>query len=102
MAEDDAAKVLSLLQEKFTTLNVSVSTVKRARMDGEEDKVRRTDIWIKEKWGEWCKERLETGDMDFDDVIFTDECTVQLESHRRIKKGQPIKYKTSSKGQHMG
>ena len=36
MAEDDeltAAKVLSLLQEKFPTLNVSLSTVKRARME---------------------------------------------------------------------
>ena len=31
---------------------------------------------------EWCVERLDTGDIDFGDVIFTDEWTVQLESHR--------------------
>ena len=41
---------------------------------------------------EWYKGRIETGDTDFDNV-FSDECTMQLESHRRItfcKKGQPI------------
>ena len=27
-----------------------------------------------EKRVEWCKERQDTGDMDFDDVIFSDEC----------------------------
>ena len=36
-----------------------------------------------EKCVDWCKERLETGDMDLDDMIFNDECTVELESHRR-------------------
>ena len=39
-------------------------------------------------------------DTDFDHVIFSDECTVQLESHRRItiyKKGQPIQYKVNAK-----
>ena len=49
---------------------------------------------------EWCRERIPTGDMDFDDVLFTDECIVQLESHRRItfyKKDQPIKYKMKAK-----
>ena len=38
--------------------------------------------------------------MDFDDVVFSDECTVQLESHRKItfyKKGQPIRYKMKAK-----
>ena len=40
------------------------------------------------------------GDMEFDDVTFTHECTVQLESHRRInfyKKGQPVKYNVKAK-----
>ena len=49
---------------------------------------------------EWCKERIESRDTDFDNVIFSDECTVQLESHRRItfyKKGQPIRYKMKAK-----
>ena len=31
----------------------------------------------------WCKEQLRTGE-DFSDVIFTDECTIQLEQHSRI------------------
>ena len=86
MAEDDeltAAKMLSLLLEKFPTLNVSVSTVKRARMElGWTAKKTRYGALIsesnQEKRVEWCKERIETGDMDFDDVLFTDKCTVQL------------------------
>ena len=48
----------------------------------------------------WCNERIETNDMDFDDVVFSDECTVQLESHRRVtfyKKGQPVRYKMKAK-----
>ena len=31
----------------------------------------------------WCKEQLRTGE-EFSDVIFTDECTIQLEQHSRI------------------
>lgn len=38
----------------------------------------------REKRVEWCQERLSTGDMDFEDIVFTDECTLQLESHRQI------------------
>ena len=105
MAEDDeltAAKMLSLLLEKFPTLNVSVSTVKRARMElgWTAKKTRYGALISEEKRVEWCKERIEKGDMDFYDVLFTDECTVQHESHRRItfyKKGQPIKYKMKAK-----
>ena len=50
----------------------------------EANKVKRVD---------WC---TANGGNDFSDVIFTDECTVQLESHRRTccrKKGQPPKPK---------
>ena len=46
----------------------------------------------KEKRKEWCQERVDNGDLDMDDVIFTDECTVQLECHRKVvyrKVGQP-------------
>ena len=42
---------------------------------------------------DWAKENT---DLAFDDVIWTDECTVQLQSHRRFccrKKGQPVKHK---------
>ena len=31
----------------------------------------------------WCKEQLRSKE-EFSDVIFTDECTVQLEQHSRI------------------
>ena len=95
-------KVQSLLLEKFPTLNVSLSTVKRARMElGWTANKTRYGTLIsesnQEKRVEWCKERVETNDMDFDDVLFTDECRVQLDSHRRItfyKKGQ---YKMKAK-----
>ena len=108
MATDDeltATNLLAMLKEKHPSLNVSESTVKRARVElGWAAKKTRYGAMIsennQEKRVEWCKERLETGDTDFDDVIFSDECTVQLESHRRItyyKKGQPIRYKMKAK-----
>ena len=31
-----------------------------------------------EKRVEWCKEQIKTGDMDFDNVAFSEECMVQL------------------------
>ena len=108
MATDDeltATNLLAMLKEKYPSLNVSESTVKRARVElGWAAKKTRYGAMIsennQEKRVEWCKERLETGDTDFDDVIFSDECTVQLESHRRItfyKKGQPVRYKMKAK-----
>lgn len=86
-------------------LNVSVSMVKRVRMYwGWSAKKMRYGAMVsetnREKRVEWCQERLSTGDMDFEDVVFTNECTVQLESHRCItfhKKGQPISYKMKEK-----
>ena len=108
MADDDelaAAKVRSLLLEKYPTLDVSLSTVKRARMElGWTAKKTRYGALIsevnREKRVEWCTEKVTTGDMEFDDVIFSNRCTAQLESHHRItfyKKGQPIKYKMKAK-----
>ena len=108
MANDDdltATKLHAKLLETFPTLNVSTSTVKRACMElGWTAKKTRYGVLVsdanQEKRVEWCKERVEMGDMDFDDVVFSDECTVQLESHRRItfyKKGQPIRYKMKAK-----
>ena len=92
------------MKERFPTVSVSLSTVKRAR---------RTLGWIckktryramirdvnKEKRLEWCRERLADGDM-FDDVLWTDECTVQLESNRvksYHKEGQPAPLKPKAK-----
>ena len=49
---------------------------------------------------EWCKQQQESGDLDFDNVVWTDECTVQLESHCWItfrKKEQPVRYSMKPK-----
>jgi len=108
MADNDeltATKLLAILKEKYPSLNVSVSAVKRARVElGWTAKKTRYGALVsevnQEKRVEWCRERQETGDMEFDDVLFTDECTVQLDSHRRVtfyKKGQPVKYKMKAK-----
>ena len=108
MANDDeltATKLQAILKEKYPSLNVSVSAVKRARVElGWTAKKMRYGVLVSEvnqkKRVEWCRERQETGDMEFDDVLFTDECTVQLDSHRRVtfyKKGQPVKYKMKAK-----
>ena len=108
MADDDeltATKLQAILKEKYPSLNVSVSAVKRARVElGWTAKKTRYGALVsevnQEKRVEWCRERQETGDMEIDDVLFTDECTVQLDSHRRVtfyKKGQPVKYKMKAK-----
>jgi len=42
----------------------------------------------------WCLDRIAEGDLELSDVIWTDECSIQLESHRNIayqKQGQPIR-----------
>ena len=91
--------------ETFPGLNVSVSTVKRVRMElGWTAKKTRYGTLVSESNQEkrvvWCNESMETNDMDFDDVVFSDECTVQLESHRRVtfyKKGRPVRYKMKAK-----
>ena len=47
----------------------------------------------KEKRLEWMRENI---DLDFEDVVWTDECTVQLQSHRRFycrKRGELPKNK---------
>ena len=47
----------------------------------------------KEKRLAWARENV---DLDFDRIIWTDECTVQLQSHRRFccrKRGEPPKNK---------
>ena len=49
-----------------------------------------------EKRLEWCKAQQASGDLKFENVLWTDECTIQLESHWRItfhKKGEPIQHR---------
>ena len=47
-----------------------------------------------EKRLDFCKSLITTNDLEFPDVIWTDECSVQLESHRKIvyhRRGEPSK-----------
>ena len=100
MASDDkltAKKLHDKLLETFPGLNLSMSMVKRACMElGWTARKTQYGALVSESNQEkrvvWCNGRMETNDMDFDDVVFSDECTVELESHRRVtfyKKGQP-------------
>ena len=46
----------------------------------------------KEKKMKWCEDRISEGDLEFDNVIFMDECMVELQSTRKVifhKIGQP-------------
>ena len=107
MVENDeltAWKLRDKLLEDWPELAVSIRTVRRARwmlgwratrpkycqLVREANKKKRLD---------WCKQRLEENDQ-FGDVIFTDECSVQLDSHGRLcfrKKDQPQKMKPKPK-----
>ncbi len=102
MAQDQemtGTHLTKVLQQKFPTLTVSISTVKRARRElGWFSKKTRYCALISDKNKlkrvEWCKERLTLNDTQFEDVIWTDECTVQLEPHRKRyfrKEGQPVR-----------
>ena len=86
-------------KEKYPSVVASLSTIKRARrhLDWSSKRTRYCQLISdinKEKRMEWCLEMVLAGDLDFEDVIWTDECSVQLESHRKItyhKVGQPAK-----------
>ena len=86
--EMTAGKLKTKLAEKFTNFpNVSLATIKRNRQECgwvctcphycqliRDDKIKRK---------EWCQQQLDN-DEQFEDVIFTDECTVQLDHHGRL------------------
>ena len=102
--EMTARQTRSRLVEEFEGLKVSLSTVKRARkakgwvctrphycqLIREVNKVKRKD---------WCQQQIDTKEK-FDNVIFTDECTVKLDHHGRLcfrKELQPRKLKQRPK-----
>ena len=102
--EMTARQTRSRLVEEFEGLKVSLSTVKRARkakgwvctrphycqLIREVNKVKRKD---------WCQQQIDMKEK-FDNVIFTDECTVQLDHHGRLcfrKELQPRKLKQKPK-----
>lgn len=92
------------LTEKYPSLNVSLSTIKRAR---------KTKGWVctkphycqllreanKIKRVEWCQRQINNKEQ-FRNVVFTDECSVQLEQHSKIcfrKQRQPRALKQRAK-----
>ena len=107
MCADDeltTRKLRELLTEKYPGLSVSLSTVKRARLELG---------WVisspkycqlirqrnEEKRLEWCK-KMKKDKEKFHNVIFTDESTIELECHRKRcyrRKRQPRKLKPRPK-----
>ena len=87
-----ARRLRTLLIQRYPHLKISLSMMKRWR---------KQNGWIctrphycqlirdqnKVKRKEWCQRQLGRGET-FDDVIFTDECTVQLNHHGR-KENEP-------------
>ena len=91
-----ARQIQSKLEEQFSRLCMSLATVKR---------VRRQNGWVctrphycqlihevnKGKRLAWCQQQL-NDEEQFENVLFTDECTVQLDHHSRLcfkKQKQP-------------
>ena len=106
MAANDyiTARQIRILLLEWPSLQISLNTIERTRkhlgwvatrpkycqLVREANKVKRLN---------WCKESEEKGDQ-FDNVIWTDECSVQLDSHRRLcfrKKLQPRRFKPKPK-----
>ena len=107
ISENDETTTRSLttkLKENFTEIEVSSHTVGRARRDlGWTQTTPRYCQLIrevnKEKRLKWCKEMKDQQDK-FLDVIWTDECSVQIERHSLHcyrKKGQPKRFKPRPK-----
>ena len=82
-----STQLYTALKEAYPMVEASLSTVKRARRHlGWTAKRTRYCQLIsevnKEKRMEWCLDRVIADDMDMGDVIWTVECSIQLESHR--------------------
>ena len=82
-------QLLALFKDEFPNVDISLSTIKRLRFElgWVSKRVRYCQLIHevnKEKRKQWCQERVDNGDLDMDDVIFIDECTVQLECHRKV------------------
>ena len=101
-ADDEltSTKLRSQLVEKYPTLKVSLNTIKRVRRENGWVSTRphycqliREANRIKRK--EWCEQQLADRE-DFKNVIFCDECSVQLDHHGRLcfrRKLQPRRLK---------
>jgi len=102
--EATASHLRAMFIEKYPDLKVAISTIKRQRQ---------ALGWVctrphycqlirnlnKTKRLVWCKEQRQVNE-DFSNVIFSDECTIQLEHHRQLcfrKQKQPRKLKPRPK-----
>ena len=103
LADNDeltARNLHNVLQDRWPEISVSLSTIKRTwkdlgwvatrprycQMIREENKAKRLS---------WCEKRLRWKEA-FEDVVFTDECSVQLDRHgrscfRRVKQPRKLK-----------
>ena len=107
MEENDectATQLHMLLLNKWPNLEVSIDTIKRekrllgwvASKPKHCQLVRGANM---EKRLEWCREMISTNE-NFDNVVFTDECSVQLDSHGRLcfrLRGEPRRLKPKPK-----
>ena len=107
MTENDeltARKLRAMLEARWPETVVSLPTIKRARKDlgwvatrpKYSQLVREAN---KEKRLEWCRKQLAAQEK-FQNVVFTDESSVQLDSHARLcfrKKKQPRRLKPRPK-----
>ena len=50
-----------------------------------------------EKRVTWCLHHVTEGDLDFHDAIWTNECSIQLETHQRISSKTKIQNQTERK-----
>ena len=108
MANDDeltARRLRDLLEAEWPELKISLSTIKRVRkyelgwIRSRPKYCQLVRIINKEKRLAWCRSRLEEGDQ-FDNVLWSDECSVQLDHHGRLcfrKIKQPRKLKPKPK-----
>ena len=106
MAENDeltSSQLFDMFREKYPEVSISISTIKRVRRELHVGWVAKrtrhcamTTEVNKEKRVEWCQEQIRDGDLSFNNVVWTDEYTVQLESHCWItyhRKGEVARFK---------
>ena len=99
-----ARQLLGILEKQWPELEVSVSTTKRARRDLGWIAIRPKYCQLirdanRSKRVQWCERMLETKEQ-FKDVIFSDECSVQLDNHGNLcfrKRKEPRKLKPRAK-----
>ena len=107
MAKNDeltARQIQALLLKKWPQLVVSLTTIKKTKKQlgwvvGRPKYCQLVRVANKQKRVDWCRDRLAEHET-FDNAIFTDECTVQLDNHSRLcfrKRGHLRKFKPKPK-----